>query len=61
MIFLAESANYGESVGNVSSLKKISRGQGDQYTYISRQAIRFNIAEQLGEEPAPVEKTKIKA
>lgn len=60
MIFLAESANYGESVGNVSSLKKISRGLGDQYTYISRQAIRFNIAEQLGEEPAPVEKNKDK-
>jgi CRISPR-associated protein Cst2 len=60
MIFLAESANYGESVGNVSSLKKISRGQGDQYTYISRQAIRFNIAEQLGEDLAPVSKGKDK-
>lgn len=54
MIFQAESANYGESVGNVASLKKISRGYGDQYTYISRQAIRHNIAEQLGEELAPV-------
>lgn len=54
MIFQAESANYGESVGNVASLKKISRGQGDQYTYISRQALRYNIAEQLGEELAPV-------
>jgi len=54
MIFQAESANYGESVGNVASLKKLSRGQGDQYTYISRQAIRHNIAEQLGEDLAPV-------
>ncbi len=54
MIFQAESANYGESVGNVASLKKISRGQGDQYTYISRQALRYNIAEQLGEDLAPV-------
>lgn len=54
MIFEAESANYGESVGNLASLKKISRGQGDQYTYISRQAIRHNIVEQLGEELAPV-------
>ena len=54
MIFQAESANYGESVGNVASLKKMSRGQGDQYTYISRQAIRYNIAEQLGEDLAPV-------
>lgn len=54
MIFQAESANYGESVGNVASLKKLSRGQGDQYTYIARQAIRFNMAEQLGEALAPV-------
>ncbi|KJS22468.1 MAG: CRISPR-associated protein [Clostridiaceae bacterium BRH_c20a] len=54
LIFQAESANYGESVGNVASLKKISRGQGDQYTYISRQALRYNIAEQLGEDLAPV-------
>lgn len=54
IIFEAESANYGESVGNVASLKKISRNKGDQYTYISRQAIRYNIAEQLGEEYASV-------
>jgi len=54
MIFEAESANYGESVGNVASLKKISRNKGDQYTYISRQAIRYNISEQLGEQYAPV-------
>lgn len=54
MIFEAESANYGESVGNVSSLKKLTREKGDQYTYISRQAIRYNIIEQLGEELAPV-------
>ncbi|NLI93066.1 MAG: type I-B CRISPR-associated protein Cas7/Cst2/DevR [Peptococcaceae bacterium] len=54
MVFQAESANYGESVGNVASLKKIARGQGDQYTYISRQALRYNIIEQLGEELAPV-------
>ena len=54
MIFEAESANYGEGVGNVASLKKISRNKGDQYTYISRQAIRYNIVEQLGEAEAPV-------
>lgn len=54
MIFEAESANYGESVGNVAALKKISRGKGEQYTYISRQALRYNIAEQLGEQLAPV-------
>ncbi|MEQ8156047.1 MAG: type I-B CRISPR-associated protein Cas7/Cst2/DevR [Clostridiaceae bacterium] len=54
MIFEAESANYGEAVGNVASLKKMARDKGDQYTYISRQAIRYNIAEQLGETYAPV-------
>lgn len=54
MIFEAESANYGEGVGNVASLKKISRGKGEQYTYISRQALRYNIVEQLGEELSPV-------
>lgn len=47
IVFEAESANYGESVGNVASLKKIARSGGEQYTYISRQAIRYNIGEQL--------------
>lgn len=54
IVFQAESANYGESIGNVASLKKLARGQGDQYTYISRQALRYNIVEQLGESLAPV-------
>ncbi|WP_041701467.1 type I-B CRISPR-associated protein Cas7/Cst2/DevR [Gottschalkia acidurici] len=54
MIFEAESANYGEAVGNVASLKKMARDKGEQYTYISRQAIRYNIIEQLGEELATV-------
>ena len=54
MIFEAESANYGEGVGNVASLKKLTRDKGEQYTYISRQALRYNIGEQLGEAYAPV-------
>ena len=58
IIFLAESANYGESIGNVATLKKISRNRGEQYTYISRQAIRYNIIEQLGEKKSPVSKEK---
>lgn len=58
MIFEAESANYGEGVGNVSALKKLSRDKGDQYTYISRQAIRYNIIEQLGEKTADVSRDK---
>ncbi len=54
MIFEAESANYGEGIGNVASLKKMARGNGDQYTYISRQALRYNIVEQLDEATAAV-------
>lgn len=54
-IFEAESANYGESIGNAASLKKHTRNDGNQYTYISRQALRYNIIEQLGEQNADVE------
>lgn len=54
MIFEAESANYGEGIGNVASLKKMARGNGEQYTYISRQALRYNIIEQLNEPMAKV-------
>ncbi|MFZ5987572.1 MAG: type I-B CRISPR-associated protein Cas7/Cst2/DevR [Bacillota bacterium] len=54
MIFEAESANYGEGIGNVASLKKMARGNGEQYTYISRQALRYNIVEQLSEPVAEV-------
>lgn len=48
MIFEASSANYGEGIGNVTSLKKISRGNGESYSYISRQAIRYEIVNQMG-------------
>lgn len=48
IILEAESANYGETIGNVASLKKLSRGRGYQYTYISRQALRYNIVNQMG-------------
>lgn len=47
MIFEADSMNYGESIGNVSVLKKYSRGNGNQHTFISRQAIRYSIVEQM--------------
>lgn len=53
-IFEAESANYGEGVGNVMSLKKISRGDHETYTYISRQALRYNIVEQMGVNNTPL-------
>ena len=55
MIFLAESANYGEGVGNISTLKKMSRGNYEQYSYISRQAMRYNVIQQLGWDNTPVD------
>ncbi len=58
MIFEAESANYGESVGNVTALKKISRGSGDSYSYISRQAMRYNIINQMGVDTTPIKPDK---
>ncbi|MCY6354757.1 type I-B CRISPR-associated protein Cas7/Cst2/DevR [Clostridium sp. ZS2-4] len=54
-IFEAESGNYGEGIGNVTSLKKVSRGTGESYTYISRQAMRYNIIEQMGRNDTPLE------
>lgn len=54
MIFEAESANYGEGVGNVTSLKKLSRGDNETYTYISRQALRYNIVNQMGVDNTPL-------
>jgi len=41
-IFKAMSLNYGESVGNISELKKLSIG-GEYYSYMSRQALRYDI------------------
>jgi len=42
VIFDAMSGNYGETVGNVSELKKISK-KGSLYSFISRQAIRYEL------------------
>lgn len=53
-IFEAESANYGEGIGNVTSLKKITRDGGNSYTYISRQALRYNIISQMVEDKTPL-------
>ncbi|WP_378955887.1 type I-B CRISPR-associated protein Cas7/Cst2/DevR [Pelosinus sp. sgz500959] len=55
LIFEAQSANYGEGFGNITALKRISRQGGDGYTYISRQALRYNMVEQLGWDNTPVE------
>ncbi|WP_231682867.1 type I-B CRISPR-associated protein Cas7/Cst2/DevR [Phosphitispora fastidiosa] len=55
IIFEAQSGNYGEGFGNIQVLKKLSRGDGGVYSYISRQALRYNIINQLGWDNTPVE------
>ena len=54
MVFEAQSANFGEGMGNISSLKQLSRGDGNSYTYISRQALRYSIVKQLCWDNTPV-------
>ncbi|MDR1905575.1 MAG: type I-B CRISPR-associated protein Cas7/Cst2/DevR [Clostridiales bacterium] len=54
VVIEAQSANYGESIGNIASLKQLSRGDGKTYTYISRQALRYSIVEQLKWNNTPV-------
>ena len=55
MVFLAESAIYGEGIGNITTLKKMTRGDFQQYSYISRQAMRYNIVKQLKWDNTPVD------
>lgn len=54
LIIDANSANYGEGFGNITTLKKLTRGDGNSYSYISRQALRYNMVEQLGYDNTPV-------
>lgn len=54
IIFDAFGANYSENIGNITELKKVSRGDGNMYSYISRQALRYNIVQQLGWDYTPV-------
>jgi CRISPR-associated protein Cst2 len=53
-IFEAFGANYGEGYGNITVLKKFSRGNGDMYSYISRQALRYNTVQQCEWDNTPV-------
>ena len=55
MVFLAESANYVEGIGNITKLKKMTRRICEQYSYISRQAMRYNIVQQLKWDHTPVD------
>lgn len=49
------SANYGESLGNAAVLKKMVCEDGKAHTYLSRQALRYNIYNQMGEAMTPIE------
>ncbi len=49
VIFQAQSLNYGEGVANIAELKKLTRMDGNMYTFASRQAIRYDIV-RLGHE-----------
>ncbi|MED3718990.1 type I-B CRISPR-associated protein Cas7/Cst2/DevR [Geobacillus thermodenitrificans] len=49
IIFQAGSLNYGEGIANISELKKFHRGNGEAYTYASRQSLRYDIV-RLGNE-----------
>lgn len=55
MIFEAESGNYGEGTGNITTLKRMTRAGGKTYTYFSRQAIRYSMIQQLQWDKTPVE------
>lgn len=48
VIFKASNLNYGEGVGNILSLKKVTT-EGKNYSYISRQALRYDIVRMLSE------------
>ena len=43
VIFRANSLNYGEGTANISELKKFHRGNGDVYTFASRQSLRYDV------------------
>lgn len=58
IVFEGSSLNYGEGMGNVSSLKKEVKSDGKVYSYVSRQAIRYNITEQLKYDNTPVTNKK---
>lgn len=48
VVFEAMSLNYGESTGNVSELKKLARNS-EMFSYMSRQALRYEIYNNLKE------------
>lgn len=55
MIFEASSLNYGESDGNFSSLKKKIKADGELHTYVSSQALKYSIKQQMCCDNTPVD------
>lgn len=49
VLFEGSNLNYGEGFGNIQSLKKVS-SKGKNYSYISRQALRYDIVRIMNEE-----------
>lgn len=43
IVFQAQSLNYGEGISNIAELKKLTRMDGNMYTFASRQALRYDI------------------
>ena len=46
-VFQASSLNYGEGIGNQAVLKKVTMADGKTYARVSRQALLYNVREQL--------------
>ncbi len=49
ILFKGSNLNYGESVGNILSLKRLTHN-GKSYSYISRQALRYDIVRLMNEQ-----------
>ncbi|KXZ39972.1 CRISPR-associated protein Cst2 [Alkalithermobacter thermoalcaliphilus JW-YL-7 = DSM 7308] len=62
IVLQAQSLNYGEGIANISELKKLTRSDGNMYTFASRQCLRFDIvrlaAELFGWNLQVVDKSK---
>lgn len=55
VVFEAESLNYGEGIGNnVASLKKITRNNGESFSYIARQTLAYDLRRIMGVNNTPL-------
>jgi CRISPR-associated protein Cst2 len=43
VVIEGQSLNFGEGFGNVATLKKLKRGNGNEYVFSSRQSLRYSI------------------